>query len=92
MSPVVMNFHTFSESGLLFNGAFTGEYYTGYALILKSGNMEGMSSSGAATLSLVYIENERMNSAGFSPGTTSSTRTLIGTYMTGIANLSTAYV
>ncbi|MCL2740310.1 MAG: hypothetical protein FWE47_03875, partial [Oscillospiraceae bacterium] len=33
MQPIVMNFHTFSESGVLFNGSFSGpgdEFYTGY--------------------------------------------------------------
>jgi len=90
MRPVVMNFHTFSETGMLFNGSFNGEYYTGYALILKCGNMEGMLRSGEATLSLVYIENERMNGDSYNPGTLASTRTMIGSpIMTGISNLTT---
>jgi len=89
LTPTVMNFHTFSEAGLLFNGEFSGQYYTGYALILKNGNTRGMINDGEAQLSLIYIENELMDGESYNPGTLASTRTLIGTYKTGIQTLST---
>jgi uncharacterized repeat protein (TIGR01451 family) len=93
MRPRNMNFHSFSESGFLFNGSFGGannEYYTGYAVILKCGNMEGMMAGGIGTMSLVYMQNERMNGNSYSPGTLASTRTLIATIKRGIETLSTA--
>jgi|GEM_PF-972336 len=89
INPIIMNFHTFSESGLLFNGSFTGQYYSGYALLLKNSNTVGMINGGEAQLSLVYIDNELMNGYSYSPGTLATTRTLIGTYKTGIQTLST---
>ena len=89
LQPIVMNFHTFSESGVLFNGAFTGQYYTGYALILKNGNLHGMINSGESSISLIYIDNEKFDGTSYSPGILTSTRTLIGTYKTGIRTLTT---
>ena len=89
LQPIVMNFHTFSESGLLFNGSFNGQHYTGYALLLKNGNMQGMINDGAAQLSLIYIDNEKMDGNSYNPGTLASTRTLIATYKTGIETLTT---
>ena len=94
MRPLVMDFDIFSEAGFLFNGSFSGQYYTGYALILKCGNLAGMLESGVPTprtavFSLIYIENELMDCDAFQSGTIGSTRTLIGTYRTNIPNGST---
>ena len=101
MRPKIMNFHTFSETGFLFNGAFTkigkNLYYTGYAVILKCGNVAGMLENDAnsinkATLCLYYIENEAWNPDSFTPGNVATTRTLISVIKTGINNLdSTPY-
>ena len=89
MRPLVLDFYSLSEAGFLFNGSFSGQYYTGYALILKCDNVTGMLESGVPTpntavFSLIYIENELMDSDAFQPGTIGSTRTLIGTYRTDI--------
>jgi len=94
LKPIIMNFHTFSEAGILFNGSFTGDKYTGYALVLKCGNLAGMlenapSATNTAILSLLYINNETMNGDLYSPGTIATTRTLIGTFKTDIQNLTT---
>ena len=94
--PDNMNFHSFSESGYLFNGAMTqvgaNTYYTGYALILSCANDAGMeendpSAQNTASLRLYYINNELWNTEKFTPGTVSTTRTLIATIKTGINNL-----
>ncbi|MDR0490378.1 MAG: S-layer homology domain-containing protein, partial [Oscillospiraceae bacterium] len=101
LRPVIMNFHTFSESGFLFNGEFSyvGSklYYTGYAVILKCGNVAGMlenspTAANTASLCLYYIDNEEWNPTYFSPGNVTTTRTLISVIKTGINNLdSTPY-
>ncbi|MCL2153519.1 MAG: S-layer homology domain-containing protein [Oscillospiraceae bacterium] len=96
--PHNMNFHSFSESGFLFNGEFeyigSKLYYTGYAVILKCGNVAGMmendpNANNLATLCLYYIEKEEWNSEYFTPGNVTTTRTLISVIKTGIQNLDT---
>ena len=90
MNPLNMVFHTFYQSGLLFNGTIssTGRY-TGYALILECGNTEGMLATGIATLNLYFLNNERMNTDEYNPGNITTSRTLITTIKTGIENYST---
>ena len=96
LRPIIMNFHTFSEAGFLFNGDFyyvgAKLYYTGYAVILKCGNLAGMqendpSAYNTASLGLYYIENEEWNPGLFTPGNVTNTRTLISVIKTGISNL-----
>jgi hypothetical protein len=67
MYPWYMNFHTFSETGYLFNGTMvesgSNVYYTGYAVILQCGNTAGMqefddNAPNTAALRVYYIENE----------------------------------
>ena len=88
--PIVMNFHTFSEGGILFNGSFdNSNRYTGYMLLLKCGNMEGMRSTGTAVLSLVYCENELMDGNMYDPGTLATTRSDQIILKTRIENLTT---
>ncbi|MCL2881831.1 MAG: BspA family leucine-rich repeat surface protein, partial [Coriobacteriia bacterium] len=94
--PDNMNFHSFSETGYLFNGEMTQQgantYYTGYALILSCANDAGMqerdpNAQNTASLRLYYINNERWDTENFTPGTVATTRTLIATIKTGIHNL-----
>ena len=93
MRPITMNFHSFSETGYLFNGTISASgYYTGYAIILQCANLSGMQENDAnapntAALRLYYINNELFDADSFTPGDTSSTRTLIATFKTGINNL-----
>ena len=95
LDPVRMNFHSFSEAGFLFNGDFTKiggkTYYSGYAVILKCANNEGMQESDKnapnfATLGLYYLNNEEWNTENFTPGSTTTTRTLISLFQTNIEN------
>jgi uncharacterized repeat protein (TIGR01451 family) len=98
LRPIVMNFHTFRESAFLFNGTFTGNKYTGYAIILENthgyGTSSGYSSSGVgkgdAILSVFYLENETFSNSNFNPGKITSTRTLLGVIKDDIKQLSTA--
>jgi len=101
MRPLMMNFHTFSESGYLFNGQMTqsagNTYYTGYAVILSCANEAGMQENDAtapntAALRVFYINNELWDTENFRPGNSSNTRTLVATIKTGINNFdSTPY-
>ena len=95
LRPVNMDFHSFSEAGFLFNGEFdntgTTTTYTGYALVLKCGNVAGMQENDAsavnkATLCLYYIDNEPWNSGYFQPGNVTGSRTLVSVLKTGINN------
>ena len=96
LRPVIMNFHTFSEAGFLFNGEFyfvgNKMLYTGYAVVLKCGNVAGMlennpAAANTASLCLYYIDSEEWNSNYFQPGNITSTRTLIAVLKSGINNL-----
>ena len=90
MNPLNMVFHTFYQSGFLFNGTMDAAgNYTGYALILECSNTEGMLTTGVASLRLYFLENELMNTNRFTPGNVTTTRTLITTIKTGIENYST---
>ncbi|MCL1905918.1 MAG: hypothetical protein FWG06_02800, partial [Clostridiales bacterium] len=94
MRPSDMWFHTFSETGFLFNGTMGKDTagntcYTGYALILSCGNTAGMqehdeNAPNTAALRLFYMENELWNTENFRPGSVATTRTLIATFKTGI--------
>lgn len=95
MYPWNMNFHTFSETGYLFNGTMTESgsnvYYTGYAVILQCGNTAGMqefdeTAPNTAALRVYYIKNELWDTNNFSPGNALTTRTLIATVKTNISN------
>ena len=95
MTPRNMNFHSFSEAGFLFNGrmSVTGSktYYTGYALVLQCANIAGMQENdpnapNIASLRLYYINGEEWNAEVFTPGNTTTTRTLISTIRTNINN------
>ncbi|MCL2881592.1 MAG: BspA family leucine-rich repeat surface protein [Coriobacteriia bacterium] len=100
MNPAKMFFHTLSETGYLFNGqmekgADDNTYYTGYALILACANESGMQEKNpdapnTASLCLYYINHERWDTENFSPGNTTTTRTLVATIKTGIKDESTA--
>ena len=96
MRPVWMNYHSFNESGYLFNGTMVkesgGTYYTGYAIVLSCANMAGMmerdhTAPNTAALRLYYIDHELWNTEQFKPGNISSTRTLISTFKTGITDV-----
>ncbi|MCL2057666.1 MAG: S-layer homology domain-containing protein [Oscillospiraceae bacterium] len=96
LRPVIMNFHTFSEAGFLFNGEFnyvgSRMYYTGYAVVLKCGNVAGMlenspAAANTASLCLYYIDNEEWIPGNFRPGNVATTRTLVSVLKTGINNL-----
>jgi len=96
LRPIIMNFHTFSEAGFLFNGDFSyvGSklFYTGYAVILKCGNVAGMlenspAAANTASLCLYHIENEEWTANNFTPGNVTTTRALISVIKTGINNL-----
>ena len=96
LNPLVMNFHTFSESGYLFNGVMANGCYTGYALILACGNSAGMQENditapNTAAMRLYYINNELWSTNFFYPGSSAAggTRTLIATIKTNISNFST---
>jgi len=69
MRPMQMIFHTFYQTGFLFNGMMTEEggktYYTGYGLILECSNSEGMLTTGEANLKLYYIEKEEWEDGKF---------------------------
>ena len=95
MRPVNMNFHTFSETGYLFNGTMQtiggDNYYTGYAIILQCNNSAGMQESDAtapntAALRLYYIDNELWDTEKFKPGNVLGARELITTFKTNINN------
>lgn len=86
-NPRNMNFHSFSEAGFLFNGAFDSSgKYTGYALILRCSNTAGMQSGGTASLQLIYIDGQLLRDSGgnFRSGYTCE---LLGTYKTGIQDI-----
>ena len=96
--PANMNFHSFSESGYLFNGKMTLEggrtYYTGYAITLTCGNAAGMlennpDADNTASLRLYYIDHELWNTGAFTPGSVLNSRTLVATIKTGITNFDT---
>ena len=101
LRPLMMNFHSFSETGYLFNGTMTTgaggyKYYTGYALVLKCANEAGMqendsASPNTAALCLYYINNERLDTESFRPGNTGAagTRTLITVVKNNIQNWDT---
>ncbi|MCL2655001.1 MAG: hypothetical protein FWD65_04785 [Coriobacteriia bacterium] len=101
LHPTNMNFHTLSETGYLFNGQMSKEgsntYYTGYAVILSCANSAGMQENdvtapNTAAVRVYYIDHELWNTENFTPGNTSTTRTLLATIKTGINNFdSTAY-
>jgi len=93
LHPTRMSFHTFSETGYLFNGQMTEvggrTYYTGYALILANANEAGMmehdpEAPNTASFRVFYIENEHFQTDRFTPGNASTTRTLLATIRTGI--------
>jgi hypothetical protein len=92
LTPMTMNFHTFSETGFLFNGSFDSNHrYTGYAIVLSQNAVEeGVASNGTAAMHLVYIANELFDNNSFRPGSTATTRQILATIKTGIENLSTA--
>ena len=82
MTPSNLNYHTFSETGFLFNGTFASNgNYTGYMLLLKNSSS---SNTGTASLQLVYVNNGAMNTTKYAPST--GARTVLGTYKTGIQN------
>ena len=96
MRPVWMNYHSFSESGYLFNGTMETvdgkTRYTGYAVTLSCENAAGMLESSqaapnTASLRLYYIENEIWDADAFKPGSAAGTRTLIATFKTGITDV-----
>ena len=93
MRPVWMNYHSFSESGYLFNGKMEGRYYTGYAILLQCENAAGMqehdhSQPNTAALRLYYIDHEKWDTDVFAPGRAGDgTRTLIATFKTGIRDV-----
>ncbi|MDR3345399.1 MAG: hypothetical protein LBT21_07435, partial [Oscillospiraceae bacterium] len=86
MRPIQMVFHTFYETGFLFNGTMSNGRYTGYAMVLSCSNTEGMLETGTASLRLYYINDEEWNTTRFKPGNTTNTRTHIATYLEGIQN------
>jgi len=95
MRPLIMNFHSFSESAFVFNGELNDiggqKYYTGYAVSLQCGNVAGMQESNpsapnTASLRLYYITNELWNTSAFRPGQIGVTRTHIATLKSGIGN------
>ncbi|MDR2656202.1 MAG: hypothetical protein LBB86_00070, partial [Oscillospiraceae bacterium] len=104
LRPKNMNFHSFRQTGYLFNGQMTEAggktYYTGFALILECDNIAGMQENDAdapniAALRLYYLKNEEWNTdAPYSNWYSdtfppSATRTHITTIKNGIENLST---
>ena len=89
LAPQSMIFHTFYQTGFLFNGTMRDGYYTGYAIVLECSNSEGMSEEGTAALKLYYIENEHFDTESFNPGNSTTTRTLITTLKDGIKNRTT---
>ena len=101
LTPSNMNFHSFSETGFLFNGKMTMrggvQYYTGYAITLTCENPAGMlentgTAANTATLRIYFIDNEEWNTLDFQPGNAATTRTLVATVKSGIRTLDkTAY-
>ena len=97
LQPVNMNFHSFSETGYLFNGIMqegldNNVTYTGYALILRCANTAGMledsaDESNVASLSLYYLDHVTWNTSNFSPASAAAGSTLITTIKTGIRTL-----
>jgi len=85
--PSNLNYHTFNESGFLFNGSFSGSgattTYTGYMLLLKN----SQANTGTVSLSLVYCNGSAMNTDNYAA--TPGNRTTIATYKTGILNTDT---
>ena len=65
--PKQIKFHTLNQSGLLFNGSFSGAnnaYYTGYALLMDVTTQSQGKTKGAASLKLVYMDNQLFNTSG----------------------------
>ena len=96
LTPSNMNFHSFSETGFLFNGKMTMigglQYYTGYAITLTCENPAGMmentgTAANTATLRIYYIDGEEWNTLSFQPGSIATTRTLVATVKSGIKTL-----
>ena len=104
MRPMQMIFHTFYQTGFLFNGIMEETVvagakkttYTGYAVVLECSNSEGMLESGDATLKLVYIDHEEWDVDGANSSrkveqekSPLKTRTLLATLKSGIQNRTT---
>ena len=93
MTPRHMTFHTFAETGLLFNGKMNFDMYgksryTGYALTLRSQGQAGWHDDWAmATLAVYYINNEEWDPNNYQHNIPA--RTLISTIRTDINNFST---
>ena len=93
MRPLWMNFHTFSESGYLFNGKMEDGCYTGYAVVLQCGNSAGMlegdhTQPNTAALRLYYINHEQWDTEQFTPGSAArGDRTLLATFITDISDI-----
>ena len=82
ITPSNLNYHTFSETGFLFNGTFASNgSYTGYMLLLKNSSS---SNTGTASLQLVYVNNGAMSANKYAPA--AGARTVLGTYKSGIQN------
>ena len=89
VTPSNLNFHTFSESGFMFNGTLTGTNYTGYMLMLKNSTYN----TGTMSVYLLYCNNTSLVTSGTTApgcptvvGNTTNGRTLLAIYGTGILN------
>lgn len=83
--PQEMYFHAFGESAFLFDGGFEGAHYTGYALILRCGSLEGRHNEGEASLLLAWCDRALIPQSGYVPA---ESRVLVKTLRTGIGNTS----